>query len=68
MKEIIGHTEKTWWVVYNDLSGPIHYGFVEVGHHMIAGMDILETFTNEDLWYQRLIVLGIEEEDIPLGL
>ena len=68
MKEKIGHTEKTWWIVYNDLPGPIHHGFVDVGNHMIAGMDILETFTNEDDWCQRLIVLGVDEDEIPLGL
>lgn len=49
MKEIKGHTVKTWYIISID-----NCGFVDVGQVMTTGQDKLETFTREEDYYNRL--------------
>jgi len=49
MKEIKGHAVKTWYIININ-----NCGFVEVGQVMTTGQDYLETFTNEEDYYNRL--------------
>lgn len=57
MKEIKNHTEKIYWLAYsNDLS-LFHYGELEVGRVLTTGQPILEEFTIEQEWIDRIVEL-----------
>ncbi len=60
--EIKDQTQDTWWIARKTDNSIIHYGMVEVGEIMESGLDILETFLNEEDWLARLLELGIIPE------
>ncbi len=60
--EIKDQTQDTWWIARKTDNSIIHYGMVEVGETMESGLDILETFLNEEDWLARLLELGIIPE------
>ena len=49
MKEIKGQTVRTWYIININ-----NCGYIEVGQVLTTGQDNLETFTNEDDYYNRL--------------
>ena len=63
MLELKTHIVKTWYIVKSTDNSIIHYGFVEVGNVMESGQEELETFTIEQGWVDRLLVLGINLEE-----
>lgn len=57
-------TEKTWWIVMLTDRTVIHKGEISEGMELSSGLDELETFTNKDLWINRLKELNVDISDI----
>jgi hypothetical protein len=59
MLEIKNHTEEIWWIIRKNDNSVIHYGVTPVGMVTQSGLDLLETFTNEEERDKKLLDYGI---------
>lgn len=49
----------TWFIARNEGNTIIHHGFAGVGTDLSPGQPIVETFSTEEEWRNRLIELNI---------
>jgi hypothetical protein len=53
MREIKGHTEKTWYVISKN-----NHGFVEVGQVLTTGEGEIETFDTEESYDAKVLEIN----------
>jgi len=53
----------TWFICRNEDNTVIHYFFNAANHEMATGQPIVEEYTNEADWLERLKELGITPEE-----
>jgi hypothetical protein len=51
-----------WWIAYTPSTGVVHYGEATKGQVIETGQQYLNTFTDYQLYLERLIELGINPE------
>ncbi len=52
----------TWYIVYLEDKSKIYYGFLPKNEILGTGMPVIEEYTNEADWLERLKELGITPE------
>lgn len=61
MNEIKDHTEKVYWIAYSNDLEIFHQGSLDVGNVLSTGQPILEQFSTEEEWGNRIIELKGQE-------
>lgn len=55
MIEIKDHLVDTWWIIKKNDNSVIHYGLTPVGMVTNSGLDTVETFIEESVWFTKII-------------
>jgi hypothetical protein len=55
MIEIKDHLVDTWWIIKKNDGTVMHYGLTPVGMITNSGLDVLETFTDESIWFSKIL-------------
>jgi len=64
MVELKDQIVDTFWITLSTDETKIGYGLAPVGSIVQSGLDSIETFTEEQPWHDRLVELGVPEDEI----
>lgn len=56
-------SEVTYYIAYNN-NGIVHYGKLAINQEVSTGQPFLETFQDEALWENKLLELGITQNEL----